>query len=72
LAASVTVNISFLFRLIINKTLCLLQIYHFNGIASKDLNKEIMGLFVFCLFLSSTYSKTKLCVYFSSFAVYFL
>jgi len=25
----------------------LLQIYHFNGIASKDLNKEIMGLFVF-------------------------
>ncbi|MEY3270177.1 MAG: hypothetical protein RIS89_273, partial [Bacteroidota bacterium] len=29
--------------------LCLLQIYHFNGIASKDLNKEIMGLFVFLL-----------------------
>jgi hypothetical protein len=52
LAASVTVNISFLFRLIINKTLCLLQIYHFNGIATKDLNKEISRLFVFWLILS--------------------
>jgi hypothetical protein len=52
LAASVTVNISFLFRLIINKTLCLLQIYHFNGIATKDLNKEITRLFVFLLILA--------------------
>jgi len=27
----------------------LVQIYHFNGIACKDLNKEISSLFVFYL-----------------------
>jgi len=40
---------SFLFRLIINKTLYLLQIYHINGIVSKLSNKEIIGLFGFML-----------------------
>lgn len=30
----------------------MLQIYHFNGIACKDLNKEIMRLFVFWSILS--------------------
>ncbi|MEY4893328.1 MAG: hypothetical protein RL751_138, partial [Bacteroidota bacterium] len=50
---SVTVNISFLFRLIINKTLCLLQIYHFNGIACKILNKEIKRMFAFAPIFSA-------------------
>jgi hypothetical protein len=31
----------------------LLQIYHFNGIATKDLNKEITPLFFFWLILTS-------------------
>ena len=29
-----------------------MQIYHFYGIASKEINKEIIGLFGFILFLS--------------------
>ena len=30
----------------------MLQIYHFNGIATKELNKEIVCLFVFWLIFS--------------------